>query len=269
MSEAIYNYHLAGSIRKEIGDLRGYAFNLTNEAWVHMYMGDFDQSQQKTNFAKNILAKLEDRQLLAWATSVKGYNLFYQQIFEESADLLVKASELWQKSGNIIAHVTCRVMQVNILCAQQENIRAKKLLLETKSDLNEGIAGFNTYSYDYMFILCHLSEENLEHHLDLAKRNIVDILEKGVMLYLPDFLELTSSLLTGKGLFDNAVQLMALSVRLRKERQIPVPPFRKTYHDSILTKLKSRLEPDKFKLNWNKGENLTPEDCLTLIYLRG
>jgi predicted ATPase/AraC-like DNA-binding protein/class 3 adenylate cyclase len=265
MSEAIYNYHLAGSIRKEIGDLRGYAFNLTNEAWVHMHMGEFGQSQQKTNLAENILAKLEDKQLIAWATNIKGYTLFYQQRFEESADLLIKANELWQKSGNIIAHVTCRVMQVNILYAQQENIRAQKLLLETKSDLNEGIAGFNTYSYDYILILCHLSEESLEHHLELAKRNIGDILKKGVMLYLPDFLELTSSLLTGKGLFDNAVQLMALSVRLRKERKIPVPPLRKIYHDSILTKLKSRLEPAKFNLNWDKGGSLTPEDCLTLI----
>ena len=111
LEDALKYFSKGAFLMQSIGDQRGYAYNLIYAAWVHMYLGEYEAADQKTTESIQILTELSDKQLIAFAFSIKAYNLFYMQKLNEAASYIATAKPLWELSGNLQGRITCEIVE--------------------------------------------------------------------------------------------------------------------------------------------------------------
>ena len=270
--------HLGGNISKTlqlvgkalhfrniIGDKRSFAFESTLAAWYETYEGNFDKASLKIDTAIEILTDLYDNNIMAWALNIKAFTLYGANDIEQARELLTKAQLLWENEGNPYGVAQCHLFYIHIKLAASEIKNANDLMDKVLNDSDIKLYGINTYLSRHIHSLLKLAQDKPEEVFDDVKWNLKDIVFKKVYLFISDELELMAHLLIFKNSFENALLLFSLSTNLRVLNQMPVMPVRQGFYDNTLSQLKSHFDSSTFDTIWEKGRNLTPEECLTLL----
>ncbi len=265
LSEALIMHENAANLMKDLGDMRGYAYNLCGLAWLYCFLGDHIKSTNTAETAVEILNKIDDKQLIAFGNTILAFNYCYLKKYEQAVDLVELAIPLWQKSGNKYGNVMCDI------------VRGMAFLKTGKYDefdiifskYNEGL--IETIDKTFQFWEKQLRSKwlqltgSIENARLLTSKNLKNLLDSGIKLVLPDELELMASIYSKSGDNDPAVQLFSYAQKLRADYQMPVPPIWKEEHDELMLAIRKGHSDVDFENNWKKGQDYSEKNIKDLV----
>lgn len=255
-------YQIARDTMKGIGDRRGYAYNLCCEAWVHAFMGHYALCNQMTEEALEILV---DKQIIAFAQSIRACNFCFNQAFDEAEPLLTSAIPKWKKSGNFYGEVLCNILELIILFANGAYDQVEKKFSNEHETSQESIDSSFLVWEKQIQVKWLIVTGQWESALSLSRQNLYNSIQKKIGLFVPDGLEDLAYLYTRNELFQPACILFSFAQKLRNKFQINVLPLWQKDHNRTLNVIRENLPEVEFKQQWDKGQNSTRDTVLALI----
>lgn len=265
LTDSLNIHKKAGKLMQDLGDMRGYAYNLCSEAWLFSFMGNHGDSTDTATAALEILNSIEDKQLIAYGNSILAFNFCYTKKFDQALELVSLSRPLWIKSGNNYGDVMCDIIS-GMVHLQTEHYDKFDTTLSKYDD-----GSIETIDKTFQFWHRQLRSKWLDRKgmldkaLELTSQNLKTLLDSGIKLVLPDELELMASLYNQSGDFDPAIQLFAYAQKLREEYKMPVPPIWKEEHDKVEASLIEKHVKDLPFLHWEPGEEIAETAIKSLI----
>ncbi|NND34903.1 MAG: tetratricopeptide repeat protein, partial [Saprospiraceae bacterium] len=257
-------YNKSKSIRKEIGDIRGYAYSLINQAWIEIFMGKYFKSNQNTSLGIEILSKLSDTQLLAWAKTVRALNLFHMGKLKASKNLALEAQPLWEKSGTHTGLLRAKV--IYLLCRLREyDFSGLKRELADLMENSGRVAKVLIFDIRYAMALLSLYKKDEEQAYEYSRENLRHILTVGSHIYTCDNLELISYLSLRKKNSKTALKLYSTASILRNKLQMPIPQVLQSFHHDLNRQLVSHFDTVTYDTLWKQGQALDARSCMRLL----
>ena len=265
LTDSLELHKKAGKLMQDLGDLRGYAYNLCSEAWLFSFMGNHSNCTDTATAALEILNSIEDKQLIAYGNSILAFNFCYTKKFDQALELVSLSRPLWIKSGNNYGDVMCDIISgmVYLQTTQYEKFDT------TLSKYDDG--SIETIDKTFQFWHRQLRSKWLDRKgmldkaLELTSQNLKTLLDSGIKLVLPDELELMAELYYQSGDIDPAIQLFAYAQKLREEYKMPVPPIWKEEYDKVEASLIEKHVKDLPSLHWEPGEESAETSIKSLI----
>ena len=266
LEDALKYFSKGAFLMQSIGDQRGYAYNLIYAAWVHMYLGEYEAADQKTTESIQILTELSDKQLIAFAFSIKAYNLFYMQKLNEAASYIATAKPLWELSGNLQGRITCEIVESMVHYENADFILFESALAHLlKRSVTDLVWRQPIYLIGYLQSKWLLFNGMVEEAYDKTLDNLKAIINHQMDLIVVDYLELLAQLLLNKENVQEAIRIFALSAKLRELHRINIPPVWASSYNKLYEELRGALDPDQFQQLWEEGRVLECDQILLLV----
>ena len=265
LTEGLIMHENAANLMRDLGDMRGYAYNLCGQSWLHCFLGDHETSFKEAYIAIEILDKIDDKQLIAFGNTILAFNHCYLKNYQQAIESVELSLPLWQKSGNKYGDVMCDIVRGMVFLQTGKYDAFSKIF----SKYEEGFIQTVDQAFQFWekqlrsrwFILTGA----IEKARHLTSKNLAELLDSGIKLVLPDELELMAELYNKFNKEDEAVQIFSYAQKLRGDFTMPVPPIWQDDHQQTSSALKANCTVDQYEKQWKKGQGLTEESLISII----
>ncbi len=250
----------AGVLRKSIGDVRGYAFNTINEAYVDVLMGNYDTALTGIDSALKILEEIGDGQLQAWVFTIRAYCHYMQGDLDLSLQYTNRSLPMWEQCGNYYGLGLANWLTAKTKLAKNELNDVEELVQKIIESSNTSALWFR---YRAKSVLAELEKIRGNHNcaIEICVENLHDIMDNGALLFLPNNLELLSSLYFANGREADAAVLYSWSQGFRKRHKITTP---KIAQEGMI-ELEHKLVESGINTDLNQMEQRTLQDIRKLV----
>ena len=231
---------------------------------MQCFLGKYDQCDLDTEQALNILGEIDDKQLIAFNMSISAFNYCYRKDYDAALEKVELSLPMWQKSGNNYGTVMCDVISGMVYLKTDQTDKFQQVFSRYEDATVETIDKTFLYWEKQLKSRWLVEEGHFDKAFKMTRKNLKNLLDKGIKLILPDELELMAHLVTEKNLTKEAIQFYSYAQDLRSHFKIAVPPIWKQDHTDLSLKLEiSSKTHDHPKPNTR--QNISTETIITML----